>query len=149
MAELILTQDVDNLGIAGEIVDVKAGFARNYLLPQGLALEATEANLRQLTRERSSLEERRARAANEAQALSESIQGVSLEFAVKAGEEGKLFGSVTSGDIAAALGEKGVQIDRQVVKLGEPIKQLGEYNVPIRLYAEIVPVVHVSVVAEV
>lgn len=149
MAELILTQDVDNLGIAGEIVDVRAGFARNYLLPQGLALEATEANLRQLTRERSSLEERRTRAANEAQALSESIQGVSLEFAVKAGEEGKLFGSVTSGDIAAALGEKGVQIDRQVVKLGEPIKQLGEYNVPIRLHAEVIPVVHVTVVAEV
>ena len=95
MVELILKKDVQDLGIAGEIVDVKAGFARNYLVPRGMALEATEANMRQLTRERSSLEERRTRAANEAQALSERIQGVSLEFAVKAGEEGKLFGSVT------------------------------------------------------
>ncbi|MEN8143851.1 MAG: 50S ribosomal protein L9 [Gemmatimonadota bacterium] len=148
MVELILKQDVESLGLAGEIVDVKPGFARNYLLPQGMALEATAANMRQLTRERSSLEERRTRAANEAQALSESIQGVSLEFAVKAGDEGKLFGSVTAGDIAAALGEKGVEIDRQVVKLGEPIKQLGEYDVSIRLHAEVIPVVHVSVVAE-
>lgn len=148
MAELILTQDVQNVGIAGEIVDVKPGFARNYLLPQGMALEATEANLRQLTRERSSLEERRTRAANDAEALSESIQGVSLEFTVKAGEEGKLFGSVTAGDIAAALAEKGVEIDRQVIKLGEPIKQLGEYDVSIRLHAEVIPVVHVSVVSE-
>ncbi len=148
MAELILKQDVESLGLAGETVVVKAGFARNYLLPQGMALEATEANMRQLTRERSSLDERRTRAADEAHALSESIQGVSLEFAVKAGEEGKLFGSVTSGDIVAALGEKGVEIDRQLVKLGEPIKQLGEYNVPIRLHAEVIPVVRVTVVAE-
>ncbi|MEE9208031.1 MAG: 50S ribosomal protein L9 [Gemmatimonadota bacterium] len=148
MVELILKKDVQDLGIAGEIVDVKAGFARNYLVPRGMALEATEANMRQLTRERSSLEERRTRAANEAQALSERIQGVSLEFAVKAGEEGKLFGSVTSGDIAAALGDKGVEIDRQVVKLGEPIKQLGEYDVSIRLHPDIIPVVHVTVVAE-
>jgi large subunit ribosomal protein L9 len=148
MARIILRQDMENLGEAGEIVDVAAGFARNYLLPQGLAYEATPANVRRHEEELRHVAQRSTRDLGRAESQAERLEGISVTFRVKAGEEGRLFGSVTSSDIAGALAEQGVEVDRHIIRLEEPIKQLGVYKVPIRLHAEVQPEVSVWVVAE-
>ncbi|MFQ5530596.1 MAG: 50S ribosomal protein L9 [Gemmatimonadota bacterium] len=149
MVQVILMKDVDNLGETGDVVHVKPGFARNFLLPRGIALEATPANLRRFEEERDHLVDRSTRELEKASALAANIEGRSLTFPVKAGEDGRLFGSVTSSDIAAGLTEQGVEVDRHLVQLDEPIKQLGTYNVVVRLSANIQPEVSVEVVAEV
>ncbi|MDT8435973.1 MAG: 50S ribosomal protein L9 [Gemmatimonadota bacterium] len=148
MVRIILRQDVEKLGDAGEVVDVKAGYARNFLLPQGLAYEATDANLRRLEEERRHVAARSTRDLERAEAVGERLAGVAVTFHVKAGEEGRLFGSVTTADIAQALAEQGHEIDRHIIQLDEPIKQLGVYKVPVRLHADVQPEISVWVVAE-
>lgn len=148
MVQIILMKDVDNLGETGDVVDVKPGFARNFLLPQGIALEATPANLRRFEEERDHLVDRSTRELEKASALAAEIEAQSLNFPVKAGEDGRLFGSVTTLDIADGLAEQGVKVDRHLIQLDEPIKQLGTYKVTVRLSANIQPEVTVWVVAE-
>ena len=148
MVRIILRQDIEDLGELGEIVDVKPGYARNYLLPQGFAYEATAANLRRHEEEREHLVKRSMRDRDKAEKVAERLAGVSVTLEVKAGEEGRLFGSVTSADIASRLADQGIEIDRHILRLAEPIKQLGVYKVPIRLHAEVQPEVSVWVVAE-
>jgi len=148
MVEVILKKDVVDLGNAGELVHVKPGYARNYLIPQGLALLATEGNRRRFEEERRQIEQSAARERESARTLAVKIEEQSLTFRVRAGEEGKLFGSVTAADIAEQLADAGIEIDRRVVRLDEPIKELGVYDVPVRLHSEVEPHVKVWVVAE-
>jgi large subunit ribosomal protein L9 len=148
MVQIILRQAVDDLGDIGEVVDVKPGYARNFLIPQGIAYEATDANRKRFEEERRHILERSARDLDRSKAAAERIEGQSVSFTVRAGEEGKLFGSVTASDIADALAEKGIDVDRHLIRLEEPIKQLGVYRVTVRLHAEVRPEVTVWVVAE-
>lgn len=146
--KVILRQDLEKLGSAGEIVSVKPGFARNYLLPRGFAYEATNANVRQLEEDRRRAEQRAKRDFLEARRRAAQLDGVSLTFHAKAGEESKLFGSITSADIADRLSEQSLDftIDRRQVDLPDPIKALGVYSVPIRLHAEVRPEIKVWVI---
>ena len=146
--KLILVESIHRLGEAGDLVSVKPGFARNYLLPRGFAYEATSANVRQLEEDRRRAEQRAKRDFLEARRRSAQLEGVSLTFHAKAGEESKLFGSITSADIADRLGEQGLDfaIDRRQVDLPDPIKALGVYSVPIRLHAEVRPEIKVWVI---
>ena len=148
MVQVILRQAVDDLGDIGEVVDVRPGYARNFLIPQGIAYEATDANQKRFEEERRHILERSARELDRAKAAAERIAGQSVSFAVRAGEDGKLFGSVTASDISQALGEKGLEVDRHLIRLEEPIKQLGVYKVTVRLHSEVRPEVTVWVVAE-
>lgn len=146
--QVILMKEMENLGDVGDVVDVKPGYARNYLVPRGFAIRATKSNLARIEEEREHLVAAAEREIEKATELASEIEGQSLNFPVRAGEEGKLFGSVSSSDIADALADKGIEIDRRTVQLAEPIKQLGTYKVPIRLSAEVQPEVTVWVVAE-
>lgn len=148
MTDVILRQNVENLGEAGELVAVKPGYARNYLIPQGLALPATEGNRRRFEEERRQAARSAVREREQADELAAEIEGHSLTFAVKAGEEGRLYGSVTAADIAEALLAEGLSVDRRLIELEEPIKELGVYRVPVRLHAEVRPEVKIWVVAE-
>jgi large subunit ribosomal protein L9 len=146
--QVILRQRVDNLGDAGEIVDVKPGYGRNYLIPQGLAYEATDTNKRRLEAERARNAAKEAETVQDAQKRASSLEGVSLTFHARAGQEGKLFGSITSGDIAEKLAEQGITVDRRQIELDEPIKALGVTSVPVRLHAQVRPEIKVWVIAE-
>lgn len=148
MTEIILQQDIENLGEAGEVVDVSAGYARNYLLPRGLAIPATAGNMKRIEQERRRLERARTRERDRAGELSEQLADRSLSFSVRAGEEGRLFGSVTSSDIADRLAEEGIEVDRRLIRLDEPIKELGVYRVAVELHADVRPELKVWVVAE-
>ena len=145
--KLILTEDIPNLGNAGEVVKVKDGYGRNYLMPRGMAMLATDGRVKELEHKRRVIDERVRKAKKGHEAVALTIHKTPLSFTVQAGEEGKLFGSVTSSDIAAQLAEKGVEIDRRKIDLSEPIKQLGEYKVGIKLHREVIAEVKVSVVA--
>ena len=146
--EIILRQGVENLGKPGDVVNVKAGYARNYLLPHGLAYEATPGNLKRIQQERDRLEaaenERRAGA----QGIAEKLEQVSLTFSARVGEEGKLFGSVTATDIAQQLEAQGFHIEKRQIDLHEPIKALGVYRVPVRLHADVKPEIRVWVIKQ-
>ena len=144
--KVILTQDVDALGLTGQVIDVAKGYARNKLIPAQLALEATPANLRRLEAARAEYNIRAMKEKERAQHLADQIEGVSLTISQKAGEKDKLYGSVTSMDLAAALAEQGLDLDRRKIKLPEPIKTLGDYEVPVKLHAEVTAVIKVSVV---
>lgn len=146
--KLILRQDLENLGSAGDVVSVKPGYARNYLLPHGLALQATAANVRALEEERRRAEQRARREYLEARRRAAQLEGVSLTFHAKAGEESKLFGSITAADIADRLAEQGLDfdVDRRQIDLPDPIKALGVYSVPIRLHADVRPEIKVWVI---
>ncbi len=145
---ILLREDVDHLGGRGEIVKVRAGYARNFLLPQGKASLATKGNVKQVEAERSALLRKAAVEISTAQAQAEQMKGISLSFERKAGEEGLLFGSVTSMDVAEALKAKGYDIDRKKITLKDAIKVTGEYTVPVKLHREVVLNVPVSVTAE-
>lgn len=145
---VLLREDVENLGGRGEIVKVKAGYARNYLLPRKMAVLATKGNIRQIEQEREALLKKAAREKATAQAQAEQMRDLHLVFERKVGEHGILFGSVTSMDIAEALQQKGYEIDRKKILLKEAIKVVGDYSVPIRLHREVVLELPVSVVPE-
>lgn len=147
---VILRQDLEKVGEQGEVVSVRPGFARNYLLPQGLAYEATASAVRQLEEERRRAEATAKRDFLEARRRASQLEAVSLTFQAKAGEESKLFGSVTSADIADRLAQQGLDfdVDRRQIQLDEPIKQLGVYSVPVRLHAEVQPEIKVWVIKE-
>jgi len=146
--EIILRQAVENLGHPGDVVTVKNGYARNFLLPRGFAYEATPGNLKRIAAERGRLEaaenERRETAAE----LAKRLEEVQLTFSARVGEEGKLFGSVTSADIAEQLAAQGFTIERRLIDLHEPIKALGVYRVPVRLHADVKPEIRVWVIKQ-
>ncbi len=145
--EVILLKDVDNLGQAGEVREVAAGYARNYLIPRGLALVATEGALKQLEVRRETEVRRQQRLEAEASDFATELERVTLTFSVKTGEKDRLYGSITTGDIAEALGrEIGQSIDRRKIELEEPIRELGIYTVPVKLLPDLVP--NVTVVVE-
>jgi large subunit ribosomal protein L9 len=146
--QVILRQQLENLGQPGDLVDVKSGYARNYLIPKGFAYEATAGNVKRIESERAGAAKRDAATLNEARQRATSIEGVSLTFNARAGQEGKLFGSITAGDIADKLAEQGITIDRRQIDLDEPIKALGVTSVPVRLHAEVRPELKVWVIQE-
>ena len=135
--KLLLRQDVDDLGARGEIVRVRSGYARNYLLPRKLAVEATASNVKQIEQERAALLKKEAAERSTAEGQAEKIRALVLEFKRKSGETGALYGSVTSMDIAEGLKQRGYEIDRHRIHLTEPIKRLGDFNVPLRLHREV------------
>ncbi|HTT66731.1 MAG TPA: 50S ribosomal protein L9 [Gemmatimonadales bacterium] len=146
--DVILREDVEKLGRAGEVVTVKDGYARNFLLPRGLAYLATDGNRRRLGAEQRQRDRKVAAEVSSARDLATRLETVSLSFTMKAGEGDKLFGSVTAGDIAERLAAEGLAVDRKAVELENPIKTLGVYKVPIRLHADVKPEVRVWVVKE-
>ena len=148
MIELILREDVQSLGKAGELVRVKPGYARNYLLPRGLAFEATEGNRKRIAAETRARAARSQAERGEAEQRAATLGGVTLTLTGKAGEEGKLFGSVTAQDIADALAARGYEVDRRRIELEHPIKSLGHHTVGVRLHPEVRAEVHVSVEPE-
>jgi large subunit ribosomal protein L9 len=135
--KVLLREDVDDLGARGEIVRVRAGYARNYLLPRNLAVEATAGNVKGIESERAALLKKEAKERSGAEAQSQQMSTLELEFKRKAGEQGLLYGSVTSMDVAEALRERGYEIDRHRIHLREPLKRVGEYSVPVRLHREV------------
>jgi large subunit ribosomal protein L9 len=148
MIDVILRKDVRSLGRAGELVRVKPGFARNYLLPQGLAYEATEGNKKRIAAEGKARAIRGQAERAEAERVASTLSGVTLTLSGKAGEEGKLFGSITSQDIADALARQGHTVDRRRIELEHPIKTLGSHTVSVRVHPEVHAELRVSVVAE-
>ena len=145
---VLLREDVDNLGARGEIVKVRAGYARNFLLPRKLAVEATPGNVKQIEAERAALLKKEARERASAEGQAALMRDLSLNFERKVGEHGILYGSVTSMDIAEALSEKGFEIDRRRIHLREAIKETGEFSVAVRLHREVTVEVPVTVSAE-
>jgi len=135
--QLILIQDVDHLGEAGELVTVKPGYARNYLLPQGLALSATNRNVKKLAHDTATIQRRVAKQQASAKEIANKINVMTLQFERLVGEEDKLFGSVTSKDIAEQLKIAGVEVDHRKIVIAEPIKALGKYEVGVKLHSQI------------
>jgi large subunit ribosomal protein L9 len=147
--EVILRTHVENLGRRGEIVKVAEGYARNYLLPRKLALAVTESNKRQIERERQAAEARELEEKTQAEAFAARLSTVEVSIARRVGgENDTLYGSVTNADIASALEKQGFDIDRRKVQLAEPLKQLGEFTVPIKVHREVTADVKVKVVKE-
>lgn len=145
---VLLREDIENLGGRGEVVKVKAGYARNYLLPQGFATLATKGNVKQIEQERAALLKKAAADKATAELQADQMKDLSLTFERKAGEGGTLFGSVTSMDIAEALQAKGYEIDRRKINLKDAIKETGDYTVSVKLHREVSLNVPVSVIAE-
>ena len=148
MEELILRESIDRLGRRGDVVKVAGGYARNYLLPHKLALPVTEANRRQVERERAIADQREADERLSAQALADRVAAVECEIARRVGENDTLYGSVTNADIADCLTARALEIDKRQVQLDEPIKQLGEFTVAVKIHREVTADVRVRVVRE-
>ncbi len=146
--EVILRQSVPALGRAGEIVKVKPGYARNYLIPHGLAYKASEGNKRRIESEKKTRLAQMAAHQADAQTLAEALESVELHFNAKAGEGDKLFGSITSADIAKQLGDLGYPVDKRSIELDEPLKMIGIYKVPVRLHTDVRTEIRVWVVKE-
>lgn len=146
--KVIFIEDVRNIGTIGEIKDVKNGLATNYLIPRKFVIKATEANLKIWEKKREALEAQKAEIYNSAKSLAENLEGLVLEFSMKAGEEDKLFGSVTSQNIADKLTEKGFDISRKDIVLDDSIKTLGSYQVAIRIHQDVSPEITVNVIKE-
>ena len=146
--EVILRQAVEKLGHPGDIVKVSPGYARNFLLPRGYAYEAMAGNKKRIEQERQRLEAAEEARRGSAQDFAAKLEQVSLTFSARVGEEGKLFGSVTSGDIAQQLAEQGYNVEKRQIDLKEPIKALGVYRVPIRLHADVHPEIKVWVIKQ-
>ncbi|HYT50056.1 MAG TPA: 50S ribosomal protein L9 [Pyrinomonadaceae bacterium] len=146
--QVLLREDIDNLGARGEIVRVKAGYARNYLLPRKLAVEATANNVRQIEGERAALAKREAKERSTADLQASQLAKLTLKFERKVGEAGVLYGSVTSMDIAHELEAQGYEIDRRKIVLREPIKRFGNYHVPVRLHRDVNVELPINVLGE-
>jgi large subunit ribosomal protein L9 len=146
--KVILKEDVPDLGSVGEIVNVKNGYARNYLIPQSLAVQASIKNLRQLEHQKKLIESHKSRVKKDAHVMAEDIEKISCTIPMLVGEQDKLFGSVTSKDIEEALAQEGINISRKRIILEEPIKSLGVYTVDVRLHTEVTAKLKVWVVAK-
>lgn len=146
--EVILRSAVDKLGHPGDIVTVSPGYARNFLIPRGVAFEATEGNKKRIAQEKSRLEALENERIAAAQAVADKLGEVSVTFAARVGDEGKLFGSVTTSDIAHQLEAQGYKIEKRQIELNEPIKALGMYKVGIRLHADVKPEIKVWVIKQ-
>ena len=146
--QIILQEDVEKLGTRGQVVEVAEGYARNFLLPRKLALEASAGNMKRLERMRATFAKKEAVEKGDAQKLAELLAGVSLEVSRKSGENDQLFGSVTSADVAEALAAKGFTIDKRKIALADPIKLVGEFEIPIKLHREITASVKLAVKKE-
>jgi large subunit ribosomal protein L9 len=145
LMQVILEKDFDELGLEGDLVNVAAGYARNFLIPKNIAQEATPGNLKAFELKRKKIEVKRLRAKEEAEKLAAAIEGTNLVFNEKAGEEGKLYGSVTSMDIAEALEKKGIVVDRKKIVIEKPIKSLGEYDIMVKVYPGVTSTISVDV----
>jgi large subunit ribosomal protein L9 len=137
LMQLLLKDDVEKLGVRGELVKVRPGYGRNFLLPRGLAVQATPGNVKQIELQRRALLKKEATERDAATGQAELLKELTLEFARKVGEHGMLYGSVTSMDIAEAFAAKGFEIDRRKIQLKDPIKEPGEYEVPVKLHREV------------
>lgn len=146
--QIILQEDVEKLGTRGEVVTVAEGYARNYLLPRKLALEASPGNMKRLEKMRVAFAKKEATEKGDAQKLAELLASVSLSISRKAGENDQLFGSVTTGDIADALAARGYNIEKRKIALADPIKLIGEYEIPIKLHREVSATVKLTVQKE-
>ena len=146
--KIILQKEVTELGLEGDIVNVKKGYARNFLIPKGFGLEAIPQNIKSLELKRKKIEVRRVKAREEAENLKLKVEGIVIALSQKAGEEGKLYGSVTSMDIASGLEKQGIVIDRRKILLEKPIKTLGEFEVPVKIYPEVIAAIKVVVAPE-
>ncbi len=146
--EVILKEDVPKLGSRGDVVRVAEGYGRNFLLPRKLAIEATAANKAVIEQMKAAAVRRMQKDKADAEALAKQLEGVALSFSRRAGEHDQLFGSVTSGDLAVALEQKGFNIDRRKIHLDEPLKALGEFKVPIRLFRDVTANIKVEVTKE-
>ncbi len=144
--QIILQEDIDKLGHRGDVVTVKPGYARNYLLPRSLAIEATAGNMNALERIRTSLAKKTATELEAAKKQAELLTGVSLNFKRKTGENDQMFGSVTTGDVAEGLAAQGFKIDKRQVQLAEPIKMIGEHDVTIKVFRDVVA--HIRAIVE-
>lgn len=146
--EIILREDVQHLGKAGEVVKVKDGYARNFLLPKGLAYPATEANKKKITYEAQRIAKQRQAERTAAEAEAGRFGAIELTFTVKVGEEDKLYGSVTASDIQRRLEEQGIHIDKRKIDLHEPLRSLGDFQVGVRIHPDVRPEIVVHVVRE-
>jgi large subunit ribosomal protein L9 len=146
--KIILTQEMHDLGLEGDVVDVANGYARNYLIPKGIALAANEQNIKLMETKRKKIEVKRFEAKEEAEKIKERMAEVEITISQKVGEEDKLYGSVTSMDIASQLEKQGITIDRRKIVLDKPIKTLGEYEIPVKLYPEVTGSIKVVVIPE-
>ena len=146
--QIILQEDVEKLGNHGQVVEVAEGYARNFLLPRKLALEANAGNMKRLEKMRAAFAKKEATEKGDAQKLAELLAGVSLEIARKSGENDQLFGSVTTADISDALAAQGYTIDKRKLQLAEPIKLIGNFDIPVKLHREVVATVKLAVKKE-
>jgi large subunit ribosomal protein L9 len=146
--EVILKEDVANLGKIGEVVRVRDGYARNYLLPRGLVLVANKKNLKTFEHQKKIVADQKQKIVRQAQTVSDQLATVAVVIPMKVGEEGRLFGSVTTMQIEKALKARGVNVERRKIHLNEPIKMAGDYEVPVRLSADVTVSLKVSVVPE-
>jgi large subunit ribosomal protein L9 len=146
--EVILREHIDNLGRRGDVVKVAEGYARNYLLPRKLALAVTDANKRQIDREKKVAEAKDAEERAQAEAVAQRLTAAEVEIARRVGENQTLYGSVTSADIAQALHARGIEIDKRRIQLSEPLKALGETTVPVKIHRDVTAQVRVKVIAE-
>ena len=147
LVQVILSEDVHNLGDAGDVVKVKPGFARNFLIPQGKALPATAARVHEVEHKRRVIADKRSKELKDLESVKSRLEAISLEIAAQVGEEGKLFGSVTSQNLADLLREKGVEVERRKIVLAEPIKTVGEHTITVRLRNDVVASIKVTVTA--
>ncbi len=146
--KVLLIDNVENVGRRGDIKEVKDGFARNHLLPKNFAIRATDANIKSWEKRLHALKLKDAKVLEDAQAIASSLNDISITIAVKAGEDDKLFGSVSSQNIADSLNEKEFNISRKDIQLKEPIKQLGEHSIPIKIHPEVTANITLKVVRE-
>jgi large subunit ribosomal protein L9 len=146
--KLILKESVHNLGEAGDVVSVKPGYARNYLLPQGKAIPATESRVAELEHHKRILAEKVAKDLKDLRSRKQALEGLSLQIAARAGEGGRLFGSVTAAQIADALAQAGHEVDRRRIDVREAIKEIGKHSVPVKLHREVVAKITVDVIAQ-
>lgn len=144
--KVLLKEDVDHLGSVGDLCEVKDGFGRNYLLPKGKAILATPRNLKQFKHQKSIVESKVKKVINSAQAVADEIAKINCKVSKKVGDQGKLYGAVTTQEIADILKENGVEVDKRKIQLEEPLKTLGEFKIPIKLHSQVTAEINVAVV---